>query len=70
MQKLIADGCTRSDIHMALDRTKSPQPASSVEWASAYEGANLSETLADPGRPMTRPTWRGPSQRCPRGGRE
>ena len=52
VQELIADGFTRSDIHMALDRTKSPAAhASSVEWDSAYEGANLIETLADLGVP-------------------
>jgi stress response protein YsnF len=52
VQELIADGFARSDIHMALDRTKSHTAhASSVEWDSAYEGANLSETLADLGVP-------------------
>src|SRR5436309_15084342 len=52
VQELIADGCARSDIHLALDRTKShAAPASSVEWESAYEGANLIETLADLGVP-------------------
>ena len=45
VQELIADGFTRSDIHMALDRTTSPAAhASSVEWDSAYEGANLLDT--------------------------
>src|SRR5919198_6564178 len=52
VQELIADGFARSDIHMALDRTKSHAAhASSVEWDSAYEGANLIDTLADLGVP-------------------
>jgi len=52
VQELIADGFARSDIHMALDRIKSHTAhASSVEWDSAYEGANLIETLADLGVP-------------------
>jgi uncharacterized protein (TIGR02271 family) len=52
VQELIADGFARSDIHMALDRTKSrAAPASSVEGDSAYEGANLIDTLADLGVP-------------------
>jgi stress response protein YsnF len=52
VQELIADGFARSDIHMALDRTKSQAVhASSVEWDSAYEGANLIDTLADFGVP-------------------
>jgi hypothetical protein len=52
VQELIADGFARSDIHMALDRTTShaAHPAS-VEWDSAYEGANLIETLVDLGVP-------------------
>ena len=52
MQELIADGFARSDIHMAFDHTKSPAlHTASVAWDSAYEGANLSETLADLGVP-------------------
>src|SRR5215216_1812261 len=52
VQELIADGFARSDIHMAFDHTKSPAaPTSSVAWDSAYEGANLIETLADLGVP-------------------
>jgi uncharacterized protein (TIGR02271 family) len=52
VQELIADGFARSDIHMALDRTKSHAAhASSVEWDSAYEGAHLIDTLADLGVP-------------------
>src|ERR687884_109535 len=52
VQELIADGFARSDIHMAFDRTKSPVThTASVEWDSAYEGANLIETLADLGVP-------------------
>jgi stress response protein YsnF len=52
VQELIADGFARSHIHLALDHTKSRAAhASSVEWDSAYEGANLLETLADLGVP-------------------
>src|SRR4051812_48471191 len=52
VQELIADGFTRSAIHMALDRTKSPAAhASYVEWDSAYEEAHLIDTLADLGVP-------------------
>jgi uncharacterized protein (TIGR02271 family) len=52
VQALIADGFARSDIHMALDRTKSHAVhTASGEWDSAYEGANLIETLADLGVP-------------------
>jgi uncharacterized protein (TIGR02271 family) len=52
VQELIADGFSRSDIHLALDHTKSRTAhTSSVEWDSAYEGANLLDTLADLGVP-------------------
>jgi uncharacterized protein (TIGR02271 family) len=52
VQELIDDNFTRSDIHQALDHTKSPVAhASSGEWDSAYEGANLLDTLADLGVP-------------------
>src|SRR4029450_1671668 len=52
VQELIADGFARSDIQMAFDRTASPAAhTESVEWDSEYEGANLSETLADLGVP-------------------
>jgi uncharacterized protein (TIGR02271 family) len=52
VQELIDDGFARSDIHLALDHTKSPVAhASSGEWDSAYEGANLIDTLADLGVP-------------------
>ena len=50
VQELIEDGFSRSDIHLALDHTKSRTAhSSSVEWDSAYEGANLIDTLADLG---------------------
>ena len=40
VQELIADGFARSDIHLALDHTKSRAAhTASVEWDSAYEGA-------------------------------
>jgi uncharacterized protein (TIGR02271 family) len=52
VQELIQDGFARSDIHLALDHTKSRTAHSaSVEGDSAYEGANLIETLADLGVP-------------------
>src|SRR5919201_2248438 len=52
VQELINDGFARSDIHMALDHAKSRvAQRSSVEWDSAYEGANLVDTLADLGVP-------------------
>src|SRR5919197_947449 len=52
VQELIADGFARSDIHIALDHTKSRVAhPSSVEWDSAYEGENLFDTLADLGVP-------------------
>src|SRR5919109_310834 len=52
VQELIADGFARSDIHLAFDRTTSPAAhASSVEWDSESEGANLLETLTDLGVP-------------------
>jgi uncharacterized protein (TIGR02271 family) len=51
-QELIEDGFARSDIHLALDHTKSGTVrSSSVQRDSAYEGANLIETLADLGVP-------------------
>ena len=50
VQELIEDGFTRSDIHLALDHTKGRVAQhASVEWDSAYEGANLIDTLADLG---------------------
>jgi uncharacterized protein (TIGR02271 family) len=52
VQELIADGFTRSAIHLALDSTKSrTAPSASVERDAAYEGAHLIETLADLGVP-------------------
>jgi uncharacterized protein (TIGR02271 family) len=52
VQELIQDGFARSDMHLALDHTKSRTAHSaSVEGDSAYEGANLIETLADLGVP-------------------
>jgi hypothetical protein len=52
VQELIADDFTRNDIHLAFDRTTSPAAhASSVEWGSEYEGANLGDTLVDLGVP-------------------
>src|SRR4029450_10854311 len=52
VQELIADGFSRSDMHLALDHTKSRTAhTSSVEWDSAYEGANLLDTLVDLGVP-------------------
>ena len=52
VQELIEDGFSRSDIHLTLDHTKSRTAhTSSVEWDSAYEGANLLDTLADLGVP-------------------
>jgi uncharacterized protein (TIGR02271 family) len=52
VQELIDYGFARSDIHLALDHTKSRTAhSSSVEWDSAYEGANLLDTLADLGVP-------------------
>src|SRR4030095_14610983 len=52
VQELIADGFSRSDIHLALDHTKSRTAhTSSIEWDSAYEGANLLDTLVDLGVP-------------------
>jgi stress response protein YsnF len=52
VQELIEDGFARNDIHLALDHTKSRAAhASSVEWDTAYEGANLIDTLADLGVP-------------------
>ena len=50
VQELIEDGFSRSDLHLALEHTKGrPAHTSSVEWDSAYEGANLIDTLADLG---------------------
>src|SRR5215471_3138189 len=52
VQELIEDGFSRSDIHLALDYTKSRTAhTSSVEWDSAYEGAHLHDTLVDLGVP-------------------
>ena len=52
VQELIADGFTRSAIHLALDPTKSrTAPSASVERDAAYEGAHMIETLADLGVP-------------------
>src|SRR5215470_16396643 len=52
VQELIEDGFSRSDMHLALDHTKSRTAhTSSVEWDSAYEGANLLDTLVDLGVP-------------------
>src|SRR5919197_2838195 len=52
VQELIEDGFARSDLHLAVDPTKSRAAhAVSVEWDSAYEGANLIDTLADLGVP-------------------
>jgi uncharacterized protein (TIGR02271 family) len=52
MQELIADGFARNDIHLALDPNKGRAlHSSSVEMDSAYEGANLVDTLADLGVP-------------------
>jgi uncharacterized protein (TIGR02271 family) len=50
VQELIDEGFARSDVHLALDHTKS-RTASSVARDSAYEGANLSDTLTDLGVP-------------------
>src|SRR4030095_15493951 len=47
VQELIADGFSRSDIHLALDHTKSrTAPSASVVRGAAYEGAYLIDTLA------------------------
>ena len=52
VQELIEDGFSRSDIHLTLDHTKSRTAHTlSVEWDSAYEGANLLDTLVDLGVP-------------------
>jgi uncharacterized protein (TIGR02271 family) len=52
VQELIDDGFARSDVHLALDHTTSRAAhASSIEWDSAYEGANLIDTLTDLGVP-------------------
>ena len=52
VQELMEDGFTRSDIHLALDHTRGRAAQhASVEWDSAYEGANLIDTLADLGVP-------------------
>ena len=53
VQELIADGFARSDIHLALDHTKSHaiHNATGVQDA-AYEGAHVVETLADLGVPV------------------
>src|ERR1700704_6213560 len=52
VQELIADGFARSAIHLAVDHTQSrTAPSASVESDSAYEGANLVDTLVDLGVP-------------------
>ena len=52
VQELIEDGFSHSDTHLAVDHSKGRAPhTSSVEWDSAYEGANLVDTLADLGVP-------------------
>jgi stress response protein YsnF len=52
VQELIDEGFARSDVHLALDHTKSRTAhSSSIEWDSAYEGANLVNTLTDLGVP-------------------
>src|SRR5215471_1885360 len=52
VQELIEDGFARSAVHLAVESTKSRAAhAVSVEWDSAYEGANLIDTLADLGVP-------------------
>jgi uncharacterized protein (TIGR02271 family) len=52
VQELIADGFSRSDIHLACDDTQGrPVQRAAVERDSAYEGANLIDTLADLGVP-------------------
>ena len=52
VQELIDDSFARNDIHLALDHTKSHTAhSSSGEWDSAYEGANLIDTLSDLGVP-------------------
>jgi len=52
VQELIDDGFARSDVHLALDYTKSRTVhTSSIERDSAYEGANLIDTLTDLGVP-------------------
>ena len=52
VQELIAEGFARSDIHLALDHTKSHaiHNATGVQEAP-YEGAHVVETLADLGVP-------------------
>src|ERR671929_1318662 len=52
VQELITDGFVRSDVHLALDHTEGCETQhAAVEWDSAYEGANLIDTLADLGVP-------------------
>jgi len=52
VQELVADGFARSDIHLALDHTKSSAVHNATgAQDAAYEGANLVETLADAGVP-------------------
>ena len=52
VHELIDDGFAHSDVHLALDHTKSPiATPSSVARDSAYEGANLIDTLTDLGVP-------------------
>ena len=52
VQELIEDGFARRDVHLALDHTKSRTAySSSGARDSAYEGANLLDTLSDLGVP-------------------
>jgi uncharacterized protein (TIGR02271 family) len=52
VQELTEDGFSRSDVHLAFDHAQGrPVQRSAVEWDSAYEGANLIDTLADLGVP-------------------
>src|SRR5215470_6096048 len=52
VQELLKDGFPRSDVHLALDHTEGCEtPHAAVAWDSAYEGANLVDTLVDLGVP-------------------
>src|SRR5918911_2878866 len=52
VQELMADGFSRSDIHLALNDTQSrATQRSTVEGDAAYAGATLLATLADLGVP-------------------
>jgi uncharacterized protein (TIGR02271 family) len=52
VQELIADGFTRSDVHLALDHTEGCEtPHAAVEWDAASEGDTFFETLVDLGVP-------------------